>query len=68
MDRLGLGQASLAEHHPGLIYCAISGFGATGPMQKRPRLRSNHSRLFRLNERDRNAGDGSVARWCADLR
>jgi crotonobetainyl-CoA:carnitine CoA-transferase CaiB-like acyl-CoA transferase len=31
MDRLGLGYTALAEINPHLIYCAISGFGQTGP-------------------------------------
>jgi crotonobetainyl-CoA:carnitine CoA-transferase CaiB-like acyl-CoA transferase len=31
MDRLGFGYASLSAINPGLIYCAISGFGQTGP-------------------------------------
>lgn len=31
MDRLGLSYAVLKEINPGLIYCAISGFGQTGP-------------------------------------
>lgn len=31
MERLGLGYGSLSELHPGLIYCAISGYGQTGP-------------------------------------
>ena len=31
MKRFGLDYASLAEAHPKLIYCAISGFGQTGP-------------------------------------
>jgi len=31
MDRLGLGYAALAAVNPRLIYCAISGFGQTGP-------------------------------------
>ncbi|WP_428489215.1 CaiB/BaiF CoA transferase family protein [Rhodopila sp.] len=31
MDRLGLGYAALSAVNPGLIYCAISGFGQTGP-------------------------------------
>jgi crotonobetainyl-CoA:carnitine CoA-transferase CaiB-like acyl-CoA transferase len=33
MDRLGLGYAALSEINPGLIYCAISGFGQTGPLR-----------------------------------
>ena len=31
MDRLGLGYKVLAAANPGLVYCAISGFGQTGP-------------------------------------
>jgi crotonobetainyl-CoA:carnitine CoA-transferase CaiB-like acyl-CoA transferase len=31
MDRLGLGHAALSAVNPKLIYCAISGFGQTGP-------------------------------------
>jgi crotonobetainyl-CoA:carnitine CoA-transferase CaiB-like acyl-CoA transferase len=31
MDRLGLGYAALSATNPKLIYCAISGFGQTGP-------------------------------------
>nr|WP_294518682.1 CoA transferase [uncultured Rhodopila sp.] len=31
MDRLGLGYAALSAVNPKLIYCAISGFGQTGP-------------------------------------
>jgi formyl-CoA transferase len=36
MERLGLGYAALAEANPGLIYCAISGYGQTGPHKDRP--------------------------------
>ena len=36
MDRLGLGYEVLSELNPGLIYCAISGFGLTGPLRDRP--------------------------------
>ena len=31
MDKLGIGYAALSELNPKLIYCAISGFGQTGP-------------------------------------
>lgn len=35
MDKLGLGYDALAELRPGLVYCAISGFGQTGPLAHR---------------------------------
>lgn len=36
MDRLGLGYAELLQENPGLVYCAISGFGQTGPLRDFP--------------------------------
>ncbi|MEK9722714.1 MAG: CoA transferase [Rhodospirillaceae bacterium] len=36
MDRLGLGYDMLKADNPKLIYCAISGFGATGPLKDKP--------------------------------
>jgi len=36
MDRLGIGYAVLKELNPKLIYCAISGFGQTGPDADKP--------------------------------
>ena len=36
MDRLGLGYKALAELNRRLIYCAISGFGQTGPDALKP--------------------------------
>ena len=35
MDRLGLGYDDLKASNPKLIYCAITGFGNTGPYAKR---------------------------------
>jgi len=32
MARLGLGYDTLHAAHPGLVYCALSGYGASGPM------------------------------------
>ncbi|MGJ8481277.1 CaiB/BaiF CoA transferase family protein [Sphingobium yanoikuyae] len=36
MDRLGLGYVVLSAINPGLIFCAISGFGQDGPMRGNP--------------------------------
>jgi crotonobetainyl-CoA:carnitine CoA-transferase CaiB-like acyl-CoA transferase len=36
MDRLGVGYDVLKAVKPSLIYCAISGFGQTGPWTRRP--------------------------------
>ncbi len=36
MERLGLGPDTLRADNPALIYCAISGFGQTGPWAGRP--------------------------------
>ncbi|HEX9082954.1 MAG TPA: CoA transferase, partial [Holophagaceae bacterium] len=36
MDRLGLGYKALSELNPKLVYCAISGFGQTGPDAFKP--------------------------------
>jgi len=35
MDKLGLGYAALAEHHPPLVYCSITGYGQSGPYAHR---------------------------------
>jgi len=36
MDRLGIGYEALSTINPKLIYCAVSGFGQTGPDRLRP--------------------------------
>lgn len=33
LDRLGFGPARLQEINPGLVHCALSGFGQTGPLR-----------------------------------
>lgn len=34
MDKLGIGYSALSEINPKLIYCAVSGFGNTGPERR----------------------------------
>jgi crotonobetainyl-CoA:carnitine CoA-transferase CaiB-like acyl-CoA transferase len=36
LERLGFGYPRLHELNPGLVYCAVTGFGQTGPMRDRP--------------------------------
>ncbi len=36
MDRLGLGYEALSKRNPRIIYCAISGFGQSGPDAHKP--------------------------------
>ncbi len=35
LDRLGVGYDVLREHNPGLVYCAITGYGQDGPLRDR---------------------------------
>ncbi|HEY1520135.1 MAG TPA: CaiB/BaiF CoA-transferase family protein [Solirubrobacteraceae bacterium] len=36
MDRLGVGYERLRQENPGLVYCAITGYGQDGPARDRP--------------------------------
>lgn len=36
MDRLGLGYAELSALNPGIVYTSSSGYGSSGPYEKRP--------------------------------
>ena len=36
LDRLGVGYECLREVNPGLVYCAITGYGQDGPARNRP--------------------------------
>jgi len=36
LDRLGVGYERLREENPGLVYCAITGYGQDGPYRNRP--------------------------------
>src|SRR6476659_10772238 len=35
LDRLGVGYERMREANPGIVYCAITGYGQTGPMTGR---------------------------------
>jgi crotonobetainyl-CoA:carnitine CoA-transferase CaiB-like acyl-CoA transferase len=36
LERLGFGYEAVRETNPGVVYCSLSGYGPTGPYQKRP--------------------------------
>ena len=36
LDRLGCGYEALREVNPGVVYCAITGYGQTGPAPPAP--------------------------------
>ena len=35
LDRLGVGYERMREENPGLVYCAITGYGQDGPFRDR---------------------------------
>ncbi len=45
MDRLGLGYEALRAVNPGVVFCAISGFGQDGPYRDRPGHDLNYAAL-----------------------
>ncbi len=48
MDRLGVGYERLRAENPGLVYCAISGYGQDGPLRDRPGHDLNYLGLIGL--------------------
>jgi len=48
MDRLGVGYERLREENPGLVYCAISGYGQDGPYTERSGHDMNYLGLIGL--------------------
>src|SRR5262249_20400822 len=48
MDRLGVGYERLRQENPGLIYCAITGYGQHGPAPDRPGHDLNYPGLNRI--------------------
>ena len=48
LERLGVGYDALREENPGLVYCAISGYGQTGPFRDRSGHDMNYLGLIGL--------------------
>ena len=60
MDRLGIGWQALRANAPGLIYCAISSYGQTGPLTSRPGHDINFLALSGLSHHLGRKGAGPV--------
>lgn len=60
MERLGCGHEQLAEVNPGLIYCAITGYGQDGPLAARAGHDLNYLALAGVLEQNGRAGDAPV--------
>jgi crotonobetainyl-CoA:carnitine CoA-transferase CaiB-like acyl-CoA transferase len=67
-DRIGAGYEKLSEINPNLIYCAISGYGETGPYAKRPGqdlvIQGYSGSLFSVGSSDDQPTPGPL--WAAD--
>ncbi len=63
LDRLGVGYERMREENPGIVYCAISGYGQTGPKREAAGHDMNYLGLIGLlgltGERGGGAGAGS---------
>jgi len=60
-EKLQIDAARLRAIHPTLIYCSITGFGATGPYSKRPAFDGVGQALSGVLSRFHNADDPRVA-------
>ncbi|MDX1633836.1 MAG: CaiB/BaiF CoA-transferase family protein [Marinobacter sp.] len=58
MDRLGLGYDVLNALNPGLIYCAITGYGQTGPYRDRAGHDINYLALAGVSSHSGRRGEG----------
>jgi len=69
LDRLGVGYERLREVNPGLVYCAISGYGQDGPYRDRSGHDLNYLGLVGLLglSGDRGGPPGQAAGQIADL-
>ena len=57
MDRLGLGYKDLKAANPKLIYCAITGYGQTGPFRLRAGHDGNFLSVAGINDYSRRKGE-----------
>lgn len=60
-DRLGVGYDAVSERNPGVVYCSLSGFGATGPNRDRAGHDLNYLGMAGLLDLTRAEGDGRPA-------
>ena len=56
LDRLGVGYERLREANPRIVYCAITGYGQTGPNTQRAGHDMNYLGLVGLLGPDRRRG------------
>jgi len=68
-DRIGVGYERLAEINPQLIYCSISGYGASGPYADRPGqdlvVQGYSGSMFSVGSADDPPTPGAL--WAADV-
>ena len=62
LDRLGVGYERLREENPGLVYCAITGYGQEGPDRDRAGPRHELPRARRPARAERHAAAGRRCR------
>jgi crotonobetainyl-CoA:carnitine CoA-transferase CaiB-like acyl-CoA transferase len=60
LDRLGVGYERLREENPGLVYCAITGYGQNGPLRDRSGHDLNYLGLIGLLALSGDAGGPPV--------
>ncbi|MCY7411659.1 MAG: CoA transferase [Salinibacterium sp.] len=68
-DRIGVGYERLAEINPRLVYCSISGYGASGPYADRPGqdlvVQGYSGSMFSVGSADDPPTPGAL--WAADV-